>query len=815
MKKKLAFISLFPPIKSGIAEYSRDLIFYLKDYYEVYLITNQKNISEDLLNNFKVLNDKEFREKFYLFDRILYNIGNSFHHYWMISLLEEIPGVVILHDVFLGDLINWIDHYYKPKFFEEELYYSHGWSALIRALREKRQKIISDFPLNARVINNALGIIVHSKFALNIIKEFYSLRQDSFFKKINFPYNLRENIEKKSENIENDLIIGSFGFINSNKAPDLIIKGFLKSKVFKNPKSKLFFVGEPVNKEIFLSLKKTIKEYNLTNKIFITGFVNKEEYNSLQEKTFIGIQLRINSRGETSKTLFDLLAKGIPTIVNEHGSFKELPRDIVYFIPEKPSPNDIAQALDDLVNNKHLYLNLSRKAIEYVKKNHNIEEIVEDLVKTLENFYEKSSFLKIFKDAIFLNQGNNCNNVNIGKLVKDIINNYKFPAKNKEIYVDVSAISIEDIGTGIQRVVRAQTIGLLNNPPKGFRIEPIRFAFECGWKPFYARKYTQKLINFKGDIFKDVEVKFKEGSIYYCPDLYYDAVFQAYKKGYFSLMKEKDIKLVFLIYDLLPLQFPEYFPNGIAEKHKRWFEIIISVADLLISISQATADAIKYYAKFLFNIEKLPPIKILHLGADFNKVPNKKDVSNKELNLLEILKHKPYFLMVSTIEPRKGHFQVIKAMELLWQQGLDIHLVLVGRKGWKVDKLINYIEKHPYKGKLLHWLGYVSDYTLEQLYKNALATIIASENEGFGLSIIESAYYKTPVIARDIPVFREIAQNKAFYFSNTKSPYDLAKDLKRWVELYREKKHPKIEQLKWLSWQDHISQLVEIFENLD
>jgi glycosyltransferase involved in cell wall biosynthesis len=91
---------------------------------------------------------------------------------------------------------------------------------------------------------------------------------------------------------------------------------------------------------------------------------------------------------------------------------------------------------------------------------------------------------------------------------------------------------------------------------------------------------------------------------------------------------------------------------------------------------------------------------------------------------------------------------------------------------------------------------------------------MASEAEGFGLAVIESAYYKTPIIVRDISVFREIAGENAFYFPNTKNPEDLANSLIKWLELYKKGEHPKPDGIKWLSWKEHTEKLKEIFESL-
>ncbi len=72
--------------------------------------------------------------------------------------------------------------------------------------------------------------------------------------------------------------------------------------------------------------------------------------------------------------------------------------------------------------------------------------------------------------------------------------------------------------------------------------------------------------------------------------------------------------------------------------------------------------------------------------------------------------------MVSRIEPRKGHLQVLNTFNLLWSEGFDLNLIIVGRTGWMVEKLINTILDHPEYGKKLIWLQNASDELLKKLY---------------------------------------------------------------------------------------------------
>ena len=84
-----------------------------------------------------------------------------------------------------------------------------------------------------------------------------------------------------------------------------------------------------------------------------------------------------------------------------------------------------------------------------------------------------------------------------------------------------------------------------------------------------------------------------------------------------------------------------------------------------------------------------------------------------------------------------------------------------------------------------------------------------SEAEGFGLSLIEAARHKLPIIARDIRVFREVAGENAFYFSGD-APEAIASAIDRWLSLYRQNKHPKSDSLRWVTWEQSAKRLQEI-----
>jgi glycosyltransferase involved in cell wall biosynthesis len=177
--------------------------------------------------------------------------------------------------------------------------------------------------------------------------------------------------------------------------------------------------------------------------------------------------------------------------------------------------------------------------------------------------------------------------------------------------------------------------------------------------------------------------------------------------------------------------------------------------------------------------------------------------------------------MVGTIEPRKGHLQTIAAFDALWAQGLDVNLVIVGKEGWiglpddqrrTIPTIVATLRNHPQLGKRLFWLDGISDEYLERIYAASACLIAASEDEGFGLPLIEAAQHKLPILARDIPVFREVAGEHAYYFSGDKAG-DLAMAARAWLKLHAEGRAPHSADMPWLTWKQSAARLLQIVLN--
>jgi len=385
------------------------------------------------------------------------------------------------------------------------------------------------------------------------------------------------------------------------------------------------------------------------------------------------------------------------------------------------------------------------------------------------------------------------------------------PQRQRQLLVDVSELVKRDAKSGIQRVVRSILREWLGNPPEGFRVELV-YATESSPGYQYARRFTCHFLQMTGDGIQDEPAEAWPGDIFVGLDLQPSVV--PCQQSVLQKWHKCGVKVWFVVYDLLPILIPRVFPSGSRIQHQRWLESI-SQYDGVACISHAVADEMReWLATHGSQRERPLQIEWFRLGGDVDLGIQTCGLPTDEPNVLDALNSSPSFLMVGTVEPRKGHAQTLGAFEHLWKSGMNVNLVIVGKQGWMVEALIERMRSHPQSGKHLFWLDGISDEYLEKIYSAASCLIAASEAEGFGLPLIEAARHKLPIMARDIPVFHEIAGEHAYYFSGVNA-MDMADAIKTWLELAQNGKAPLSSDMPWLTWKESAQSLMKTLLDMD
>jgi len=326
-------------------------------------------------------------------------------------------------------------------------------------------------------------------------------------------------------------------------------------------------------------------------------------------------------------------------------------------------------------------------------------------------------------------------------------------AQVRRLYVDLAVISRHDAGTGIQRVVRALALALAEAPAKQW---DVRFVAADRRHPYHVISWP--------DADKPIDrtpIKAQPGDVFLGLDFSLDSV--RFHRGQLARFRRAGGSLWFLVCDLLPAERPEWFSLNNVIRYKAWLEIIAGIADGFLCISQQTENDLRRVLADRFGLRQGYATSIVPMGhAIMDSMLQEAAAATPPSVRFDMTQ--PFSLMVGTLEPRKGHADVLAAFDELWRQGMDHRLVLVGRMGWQTEALRDTIRNHPEHGDKLQWFDDVGDLELEQIYQACEGVIIASHAEGFGLPLIEALGHLKPVLARDLPIFRIHEERGARYF---------------------------------------------------
>ncbi|MFD2366672.1 glycosyltransferase [Pseudoduganella sp. GCM10020061] len=814
-RPRLAYVSPLPPEHSGIADYSAELVPELARYYDVELVIDQDAVSDLRLAHFPQHRIDWFEDNADSFDRVVYHFGNSHFHKHMFALLRRHPGIVVLHDFFLSGVLDNLEREgYLPGCFLEGLYESHGYTAILEHRRDGRVPAIWKYPLNKGVLDNADGVIVHSPFSVLLGTEWYgadavrdwrvvpllrgksATHQHADARRV-----ARERLGFKPD----DFVVCSFGMLGITKLNEELLDAFLASPLGRDPHCRLVFVGQNASNNYGITLEYKIGRSSASKRIRITGFVDPATYADYLAASDCAVQLRSKTRGETSASVLDCLLFGIPTIVNAHGSTASLDPRTLVMLPDQFETGELADALARVRAEPELRAQLSARATELMQEHHapaHVGALYRDAIETFAGHGRFSRYRRLLRDVA---RSADTGSASLPALAAAIALNQ--PATGpRQLLVDVSALVESDLRTGIQRVVRSVVQELISNPPPGYRVEPV-FSYGGNRSYQYARRYTLGALDEHELLLEDAPVELRAGDIFLGLDLFTNGTAQNHQL--LQSMRNLGVEVVFVVYDLLPVLRPDVFPFGTEHHFTEFLNTATTVSDGIVCISRAVADELCGWIA-THRPPRPTPLQVgwFHLGADIDASAPSAGLPPNAAHVFTEVAARPSFLMVGTVEPRKGHAQALAAFERLWAQGVDVNLVIVGKQGWMVDKLCDQLASHPEKDKRLFWLAGVSDEMLLKLYAASAALLAPSEGEGFGLPLIEAAQHNIPIIARRLPVFQEVAGEHAYYFDGLE-PHHLSDAVAAWLELYRAGSAPASAGMRWLTWSDSTRQLLD------
>jgi len=262
---------------------------------------------------------------------------------------------------------------------------------------------------------------------------------------------------------------------------------------------------------------------------------------------------------------------------------------------------------------------------------------------------------------------------------------------------------------------------------------------------------------------------------------------------------------VISILDVSYLYFPGLFKKKDLYQLKLWGKYSINKADKILTISNSSKnDIIKAYG--------ISEAKVSVVYPGIKQVLNVKFMDKKELAKKFGIKEN-YILFVGTLQPRKNIARLIEAFSKL--KNNDLQLVIIGKKGWQYEEILQAPEKFGVKEKVKFLEGII-DEDLPSFYKNAIYFVLPSLYEGFGLPVLESMQYGCPVITSNISSMPEAGGDAALYVD----PYsvdDMAEKLDNLIKdnkLREELVKKGYEQVKKFSWEKTAKETLSVLKEV-
>lgn len=221
------------------------------------------------------------------------------------------------------------------------------------------------------------------------------------------------------------------------------------------------------------------------------------------------------------------------------------------------------------------------------------------------------------------------------------------------------------------------------------------------------------------------------------------------------LNRRRDVKPVFMLHDLIPLEFPGFVPASSNYFHRQMVDNVAAFGAAIIANSNTTRAAIVRDMHLRGRGDMPILTEPLPIASAFAEGP----ALDAELARV------PYFVVVGSIEPRKNHrllLNVWAALARIAQPNVP-RLVIAGARWKGHQQVTNIIARSERLRRYVVEVGGLSTPSLRRLLSNAKALLMPSFAEGFGLPIIEARALGVPVITSDIPAHREAGGDEATY----------------------------------------------------
>ncbi len=385
--RRLAYVTPLPPLASGIADYSAELLPHLAQHFEIEVFAEPgPRPPRALLDTLPPVHPlAELPARAAVCDAVLYQLGNNGDfHAGAYRALAAMPGIVVLHELVLHHMVRELTLVAGDRAaYLDEVRYGSGRSGYLLAKRSLDTGTGFDvwsYPLFERAVDASLGVLVHSEASRRRV---LASRPRAQVHAVPFPWSGGDG-ESAGAPAASDpaalrarlgvppdaLLIAAFGYMTRAKRLDVALRAFARLAA-RHPQAYFLVVGE-VSKDYDVP---ALVPEALRPRVLLAGRPELADFLGFMAAADLAVNLRWPSAGETSATLIRLLGMGKPVVVTDAGSFAELPDGTVAKVPPDETEEDLLAAyLDALAADPVLRRAMGEAGRRHVERHHRAEQ---------------------------------------------------------------------------------------------------------------------------------------------------------------------------------------------------------------------------------------------------------------------------------------------------------------------------------------------------------------------------------------------------------------------------------------------------------
>lgn len=386
------YVSPLPPVHSGIADYSADLLPQLAARCDLRVIRLPgQPVAEALVDRYRPVEASELhRAGRWPF----YQMGNNVYHEAVAELAREHPGYLTLHDVFLHHLLveRTLARSSLPPYVRA-LVADHGWVggavALVPRWGKHGAASLFGLPAHRSLLMRQRGILVHSEWAADLLREELG---DLPLRCVPMPMPVppRDQARRAASELRRRLAIppaaplfGSFGFQTPIKRTTVAVRALARPGL----EAAYLLIGGEVSPAVDLGA--LVRELGVSGRVKVTGFLPEAEFHAAIAACDLCVNLRYPTAGETSASLLRILAMGCGAVVSDYAQFAALPDEVVCKVPLEHASDDpdevgaLARVLGELVARRERLLELGESARRFVLREHDPGRAAQCMVDAL------------------------------------------------------------------------------------------------------------------------------------------------------------------------------------------------------------------------------------------------------------------------------------------------------------------------------------------------------------------------------------------------------------------------------------------------